>query len=647
MLAVASARAQDEPTIEIDKIVVTASRRQALEPTAADTTTTIAPTLPPSRSAGDLIGARAGIHTLNHGGLEAATSVSVRGSSSAQVAVFLDGVPLETAGGDGVGLGDIDAAGLSSIAVYKSFTPAALGSGTIGGAIELKSRQPARGWHHRYDLSYGSFNTASGSAEVSNGSAKNEFLFRINARHTAGNFTFLDDNGTPLNSGDDARVKRRNNAALVTHPYLNWQHRLDERHAFKVAAHFFRIESGVPGLQSFQSTTASRSLTDFLGSAAFSRAGDQTDVTDTVYWRFIKSQFSDPNGEIGLGAGQDNDDASFIGGNKTDVVVRFSPQATLNLQAEYAFETFDPRNYLSPTTVGQTSSRQQINLAAEQKLTLLEERLKLVGGTKITNAFYNINNNDPSLAGAGTFFSKRTEHPLTGQVAASFALFDGFEVNASGARGVRLPKFSELFGDQGYALGNPALTSEKTLKGDVGITWQRRFPGILNKTRVAVSYFESRVDDLIQFELVSGLARASNLGKASLRGVEVSGSLSFAKRITASLDYTWQNARDRAVNPGNFLVGRPEHEGNAEIAFDRGPWHAAARANVIDNQYLDALNTQKINLRPRLDADVGYLWRKKYRVGIEARNISGSQIVDAVGFPLPGRSFFGRVGATF
>jgi hypothetical protein len=33
--------------------------------------------------------------------------------------------------------------------------------------------------------------------------------------------------------------------------------------------------------------------------------------------------------------------------------------------------------------------------------------------------------------------------------------------------------------------------------------------------------------------------------------------------------------------------------------------------------------------------------------GLELKNITGTQIVDAVGFPLPGRSIFGRIDVNF
>lgn len=652
-LGLAGARAQEEPAVELDAIVITAPRedsRRGTAPEGPSTALKIGRAAPLSDSASDIAGRVAGVHVTDHGGLEAATSVSIRGSSRSQVAVFLDGIPLESASGGGVNLSEVNANGLSAIEIYKSFTPSDFGTSSIGGVINLKSRPIRKGWHHEYDLGGGSFSTFFAGAQASFGGEKGDVLLRADYRRTSGDFTFLDDNGTPLNFGDDRRTRRSNNEMGSVHPYLKWIYRFDERSRVEAVTHFFRTDAGVPGLMNFQSVTAKRSLTEWMGSVAFSRKdcwGGKGEWRNTVYGRFIRSQFSDPNGEIGLGAGQDNDERTTIFGDRWKAVAVLTDAFSFQAGIEYAAEAYIPRDSLAARPIGSTSTRQQANVWGEPKLSLLNGKLKLLGQTQLVNAFYDINNDDPSLFAPGTYFSARDEHPVAGTLATVFSAPAGFTFKASAGRAVRLPKFSELFGDQGTVLGNPQLQSEKSLKFDGGVLWRGDFGAVFKDVVVEAGYFESRVNDLIQFELASGLVRAANVGRGRMRGVEALISAKLMHGFSLSQNYTWQRAVDLSVNRGNFLVGRAEHESNTEVAFARGPFKTAVRLNFVDNQFLDALNTRKVDARARIDAEASYGLGKRVTLGAEAKNVTGTQIVDAVGFPLPGRSFFGRVSASF
>lgn len=645
------ALAADEPVVEIDKIVIKApAAEESPTPQTPSTQIKVPRQAPVATTVSDLVGRSSGVHILNHGGLEAATSVSIRGSSHAQVEVYLDEVPIQTAGGEGVGLEHFAVSSLERIEIFKSFTPGEFGASAIGGVISLQSKPVAKGFHHAYGLGFGSFTTIFGHAEASYGGSKSDILFKTDFRSTEGNFTYLDDNGTPLNSGDDQTAERQNNEALIVHPYLKWQHRFDDRSMLTITNHFFRMDSGVPGLQNFQSQTAGRSLSEWLGQVKFERGGyfdGRFSLANTSYWRLIKSQFSDLNGEIGLGAGQDNDNDTVVFGNRLLGAASVADFLILKPVAEYVVERFQPRDYLAADSIGSASVRQQLNLTLEPDFLFWDGRFTLSTQLRLVNAFYDINNDDPSLAASGTFFDRRVEHPWLAHAAANLEAFPGFFLKASGGRAVRLPKFSELFGDQGYVLGNAQLESETSLKFDGGVLYKKSLEGVINHWRVEANYFEMHTDNLIQFELANGLARAANLGEARVRGVEFVLSARLLKYFEVTQNYTWQRSHDEAVNPGNFLIGRPEHEFNTGLTFDKKPFHAGVFANFIDNQYLDSLNTQRVDDRLRWDTEASYTFKDKVLFGLELKNITGTQIVDAVGFPLPGRSIFGRVEAEF
>lgn len=639
--------AQETPVVEIDKIVIVESVEGDETAQKPATVIPIKDTSAKSASVADVVNQASGVHIRRFGGLEEATSISIRGSSHEQVQVIYDGVPLETASGEGLGLAQIPVSSLSKIEIYKSFTPSELGGGAVGGVVHLKSRAVEKGVRQRYGFGLGSFFTFDALAEFSRGGRDHDVILGIDSRRTRGNFTFLDDNGTPLNPADDQRVARQNNHHQRFHPYLKWHHRFDTKTDLSWTHHVFRSDGGVPGLGTFQSQNASLSQTEWLSSLKINRKGyfdGKARWQNNLYWRVIKSQFSDPLGEIGLGAAQDNDNRTFVLGDRFVWSTDFTPRFLLNKGVEYVFERFVPKDYASADPLGSESTRQQVNLFVEPEILFFENRLSLTLQGQSLNAFYNINNDDPSLAAPGTFFSGRSENDFSVFWGLRYHPGQNFTLKASAGRAVRLPRFFELFGDQGNVLGNAQLASEKSLKFDGGILWSQDFKErFFDRLQFEAGYFESHVDDLIQFEVASGFARASNIGKARIRGVEFVALTDFARHFSVSANYTLQWAEDRAVQPGNFLVGRPLHGANMRASFERKNLNAGLSFNFIDDQYLDALNTQRVDNRLIMNFDAGYLFKKRYRFSLEARNITDSQVVDAVGFPLPGRSFLGRV----
>ncbi|HLD45410.1 MAG TPA: TonB-dependent receptor, partial [bacterium] len=499
VLCVPNAFAQTGPSVEVDRIVIVESLQSDPLPSGSikpSADISLKATIPKTESAADVVSQVAGVHIKRFGGLEDATSISIRGSTNAEVNVFLDGVPLDTASADGVGLGQIAATSLSRIEIFKSTSPSELGGSAIGGVINLSSKKAEPGLNQRYGFGFGSFMTYDGLAELSYGGVKNDVVFGFDARRTDGDFMYQDNNGTPLNPADDQEVRRQNSEKQALHPHLNWKHYFNERNEMTLAQHFFRIDAGVSGLGAFQSQTADKSLTEYLGSVAMKSRGhfgDKSALTHKTYYRLIKSQFSDPNAEIGLGRAQDNDNLTVVIGNRHMWQTDFSKKVAVKKGAEHVYERFAPRDFLAADPVGSTSARHQLNFFVEPHLYLFERKVHLSSQGQSLNVFYDINNDDPSLNDSGTFFSNKIENQFAGQMALIYSPFSAWHVKVSAGREVRLPKFVELFGDQGFVLGNPQLSSEKSFKYDIGFEGAKSFAGFVNKITVGVALFENRI----------------------------------------------------------------------------------------------------------------------------------------------------------
>ena len=81
-----------------------------------------------------------GVRVKQYGGLGSFATVSIRGSSSNQVQIYMDGVPLNDAYTGIADISDLALGDLQRIEVFRGFSPTAYGSSSIGGTINLVTR---------------------------------------------------------------------------------------------------------------------------------------------------------------------------------------------------------------------------------------------------------------------------------------------------------------------------------------------------------------------------------------------------------------------------------------------------------------------------------------------------------------------------
>ena len=114
----------------------------------------------------ELLDQAVGIEVRRHGGMGSFSTVSIRGSTSEQVQIYLDGIPLNQALGGGVDLGGLPLSGVERVEVFRGAIPARLGGNSIGGVIQIRTRRPDGARRVRFQASAGSFGfrQVSGSA---------------------------------------------------------------------------------------------------------------------------------------------------------------------------------------------------------------------------------------------------------------------------------------------------------------------------------------------------------------------------------------------------------------------------------------------------------------------------------------------------
>ena len=592
----------------------------------------------------EVLSRQAGVRIQRFGGLESATSISIRGSQADEVLVLYDGIPLNSALGGGVDLSPFGLQGLEKIEVYRGYSPAGMGFFPSAGVVLLKSLNLSAKPHAEASVQYGSFNTVGSHALFSQKKNKFGFLVGTSFSKTDGDFTFLDDNGTPINKADDRRVKRENNESFTLHPLLKLAYDFDDKTHLEWVGHMIQKDSGIAGISSNQAQNTSLSHREWLFNLGLKRSHffhPNLAFESATYLRATKDQFTDEDNEIGLGGAQDNDEDTLLFGEKFLWKWVWEKNHVFKPFALFQTEIYRPEDFLASPSTGPTSNRRQFSFGLSDEMDFWDHRLLINPSVWSENMFNRLSGEDPSLAVVGAD-NNEVQNKVSGSLRAQVQVFPSLDFVAGVARQFRFPSFTELFGDRGALIGNTSLKPQKNVSWDAGFEFSGE-KGVLKNYSLVATYFDRHVTDLIQFLQSAGFARAANIGKSRIQGLETSLATTWGNHVGISGQYTFQDAKDRGTNNGKFLPGRPEHELNTNVEVYNNKGKVFVSSNWISSNYLDPLNTRVVDERFLINSGISVKPLKKWTLSFEAKNISNEQIVDVVGFPLPGRSFMGKI----
>ncbi len=227
-------------------------------------------------------------------------------------------------------------------------------------------------------------------------------------------------------------------------------------------------------------------------------------------------------------------------------------------------------------------------------------------------------------------------------------------LHASWGKGIKEPTFFETFDSQ---FGNPALTPETGRTYDVGIEqklWDDRIT-------LDLTYFNSRLDNLIQFRVLSPFpftADFINAGKAKNDGIEVSWSISPIEELTLEGSFTHLNTEAvKSNDPGNVsftqgedLLRRPDETVWAGLTGRpcKGlalslSWHHVGEREDARFDLFPATREQ-IDPYDKFDFAGEYRFDFGLRLFGVLENLTGQDYEEALGFPGEEANFLGGIG---
>ncbi len=371
-----SAGAQTDPaTVSMDELVVTAHRPERSQETGdvnLDATPSFYSLITREEFEGkieslaEVIEKEAGVQVRQAGGLGSYSTVSLRGSTSDQVLVFLDGILLNDASGGGVDLSTISLSDVDSIEIYRGVTPAGFGKSSMGGVVNIRTLRSQKGIHGNLSASYGSFDTWKLSGLLNHKPGQWDYLVSADYLKSENDFDFLNDNGTDWNPDDD-RVERRHNARFHENNILaKLGYDLTDKVRVDFMDQWFSKKQGLPswnnselsrtGFETDRNIATLKLTANDVGSYHFNTS------TFLDYTHKIE-EYDDSEGQVGLGKQRNRYTTERFGGH--GIVDWHTEWNTLSFMLDAQRETYTPVDLLHPDDHIDESSRDSLSLGLQ------------------------------------------------------------------------------------------------------------------------------------------------------------------------------------------------------------------------------------------------------------------------------------------
>ncbi|NRD56783.1 TonB-dependent receptor plug domain-containing protein [Corallococcus exiguus] len=593
---------------EVPEAPVDSARRR--DPTGAITVIDARERAGEARDTAELLGGSASLVVQDSGGYGQSKSLVVRGASSNGVLVFLDGIPLNGAGGV-ADLSLIPVALLERMEILRGAAGARYGAGGLGGAVNLVTRAPSSRLLSSGEVTYGSFDTVMAHVAASGALLEGQALVLLHGGRSQGDFSYRVDELPALDDNPLTQEVRTRNDARGGGALLKYRHGLDGGGRVDVLAEL---------------SLEDRALAGTVQNPTVSRRQDQTRLSLGARW-------ARPFGDTGEGSARGffRRDWLDVAGGTTGVDsgaqrytvggVEVEGRAVLGRNA-LAVTLAGSSESVTQTVGGQAASWWRASVMAMDELSLFSERLKLVPSLRVERVgHYSL---------------------LSPKLGASVDLGHGFGVRANAGQSHRAPSFLELYIRQGLLLPNPELKPERALSVDAAALWR---DDIWN---VTAGGFAAVYENLIAYELYPpNLAKPYNFAAARVWGAEVELEARPRAWLTVTSSYAWTRTQNRYGDPryfGKELPYRPRHKWVGRLRV--GPDWLNGRTEVLvqSSQLINRVGEARLSLPSRTWVSVGasstFLHRPDLTVSFDVKNLLDARTADYTGMPLPGRAAY-------
>jgi len=545
----------------------------------------------------DLLRTVPGLDVVQSGGAGGVTSLFLRGTSSTQTLVLLDGVTLNSPYFGGTDLSAISTANVERVEVVRGPFSALYGSEAIGGVVQIFTRRSAAaGVSGHASFALGNAGGKEGLGEL--GFLEGDFSGTFAFRRTLSSGDQFNEffSGSSLSGALTARLGEGATAGVVV-----------RRDTGRTG---IPTDGAVPTPQ--RSTSGETTAVEVPLSLSLSK-----NISLSASVRYVRDRpgYADPADPFFTSS---TTDARRAGG-------RVAASGTwgahrLAVGADYERTEVSSESNFGVALDGATS--RTFALFAEDRVALAGEKLVATAGVRW---------DDHSAFGGA----------VSPRVTLAWRVLPSLKVRAAAGSAFRAPSLGELY--YPYS-GNPDLQPERSTGWEVGGEWT-----ILEGVVAEATGFWNDIRDLIQYDAQT--FTNENIGHARTRGVEVAVRTAVGDRAFLRASYTVLDAQD--LDAGVPLIRRPHNRASltAGSGFGKGGSWSVTGIFVGSRTDRDAADFTTVVESPsyfRMDAAVTLpplVW--SLSPWVRVTNALNREYAEVNGFPAPSRRFLAGIEASF
>ncbi|HUX12988.1 MAG TPA: TonB-dependent receptor [Spirochaetia bacterium] len=545
----------------------------------------------PAKDLAGLLAMQSGVTVNDNGPVGAQQSVSIRGSTAAQVLILVDGVRQNTAFSGGVDLSQIPLDMIDHIEVVRGGESAVYGADAVGGVINIITRHAEK---------------PTASLKVENGSYLPHVASTVSPS--------MQQTRVLPDAADLADTQRLALSLSGAAGPLG----LEGGGGFTRAANGYTWDdtAGIGGYRK-ESNADLTAGNGYLGLETPFAGGVLSAKGNATY-----STYGVP-GSLGLPTSNARQQATTVSTNADFKTDRFLVDPlSLHLTGFYRFGRLhytDPDSYGGPTDSIHTSNTAGGELT--QSMVFSDIFTAVFGGDFQYDAIQSTDVGSHTRAGLAGFaaFPVTLSNALTMTPSIRYDYFSDFAGGISYRLGVvyatgdttsfkasigesyRVPTFSDMYWNDAYYTGNPGVRPETAYSGDLGYS-----------IRSDTVTFDAALFGRYLFDQIMSVPTSNpyvwtvqNVGRSIVPGFELHSVWKLTPAVTLGVDYTFMYSLVLADPSGTYSIENdlrvpftPIHALSSSVTWTNGATRISADMSYVGKEYADPANTESSALAP-------------------------------------------------
>lgn len=650
-------------TFELGKIEVTSEKDISANPSVEVVTSeTMKET--DAKTVVDALQSTPGVYT-DYTGARGESKVRVRGFSSNRVPIYVDGIPIYVPYDHNIDLGRFKTYDIGEIDVSKGYVSPMYGANTMGGAINLITKQPTK--ELEGEVGVGAF-SGDGYEEYATMGTKQELYYGlISVSNVSRDYYKISSDYDP--AGHQDGHKRSNSESGDKKLNLKVGYTPNSTDEYSLNYIVQRGDKEQPWYASAQGST---------GSGVYNRNWDWKDWDKTSYYVITKTAIGEHflktrwyydefyNKILFKGTPQTSaqntvteiseyDDNTFGGIIEGDIKIADNHLLKLSVSQKY-----DNHKDISSKSSGADlkDESKTLSLGAEYSWQMSDKLTWTLGGSydqnEVTKAEYR-NNAGTRIAGE---FPKYDSDAFNPQTILSYQATKDLMFYGSVSQKSNMPtlkdRYSSRFGD--YIL-NPDLDAERSTTYEIGTDW-----AFVEDQHAKVALFYTKTKDYIAS--VSGLTNTNpalgctgtnckqtqNFDQEEHKGAEVSLNSQWNEQLRSTLSYTYIDAtiEDSKTANAKYTTDTPKHSYYASLTYS--PIHSVDITPIVRHEgkrYSTVSGSEESSSYTVADIRVAYRPIKNLELAVGIKNLFDEYYYYNNGYAQEGRNYYANARYSF